>query len=366
MKESGVTRLGSITSVHPVIRAGSSQVNRTDAGSFSGDDFWARNLRIGRNLSGAARVAKNVEISHPFRSGAYVAAYFVLWTLLLLLLRILCHFDASEAIAAFLILALALPALSLAATRRVPALPCVVLRPACETTLLICYLAVIAAVLVWGFGAVGRISSEPAHTIISLGLKLAMFVVPPAVFLASGQYRLRDLAPVSFKWTALRPALWLSFAVLLMQMILGRGLHDIREAHLPAWVLVVAAPLSFAWLVIEVGVVEEFFFRALLQERLAAVLHSPWGGLVLGALLFGLAHAPGLYLRTAATQESIGSHPSLLMAVGYSIVMTSLAGLFVGVLWLRTKNLAVVVIVHAAGDFLPNLVPWVKAFHLAR
>ena len=33
---------------------------------------------------------------------------------------------------------------------------------------------------------------------------------------------------------------------------------------------------------------------------------------------------------------------------------------------LRTKNFAVVVIVHAAGDFLPNLVPWIKAFHLAR
>jgi len=53
------------------------------------------------------------------------------------------------------------------------------------------------------------------------------------------------------------------------------------------------------------------------------------------------------------------------MAVGYSIVMTSLAGLFVGVLWLRTRNFAVVVLVHAAGDLLPNLVPWIRTFHLA-
>jgi len=345
-----------------VIRPGSSRVDGTDVGDVSRDDFWARNLRFGRNLIAAARVTKNVS----FPSGVYVVAYFALWTFLLLLLRILYHFDAHEAITALVILALVLPALSLVATRRVPALPCVVLRPAFETTLLISYLAVIAVLLVWGFGAVARISAEPAHTIISLGLKLATFVVPPVVLLASGQYRIRDLAPVSFTWTALKPALWLSLAVLLMQLFLGRGLHDIRQAHLPVWMLVVAAPLSFAWLVIEVGVVEEFFFRALLQERLAAVLHSSWGGLMLGALLFGLAHAPGLYLRTAATQESIGSHPSLLMAVGYSIVMTSLAGLFVGVLWLRTKNFAVVVIVHAAGDFLPNLVPWIKAFHLAR
>jgi len=168
------------------------------------------------------------------------------------------------------------------------------------------------------------------------------------------------------KWRDLRPALWMSLAALLMQSFLGQGLHDIREAHLPVWVLAVATPLSFAWLIIEVGVVEEFFFRVLLQERLAAVLRSPWGGLVVAAVLFGLAHAPGYYLRAAAAGEAPGSHPSPFMAVGYSIVMISLAGLFVGVLWMRTKNFAVLVIVHAAGDFLPNLVPWVKAFHLTR
>ena len=183
--------------------------------------------------------------------------------------------------------------------------------------------------------------------------------------MASG-YKINELAPVSLTRPALRPALWMSLAVLLMQSFLGRGLHDIRSAHLPVWVIVLAAPLSFAWLAIEVGVVEEFFFRVLLQQRLAALLRSSWGGLVLAALLFGLVHAPGFYLRTAATQESLGPHPSLLMAVGYSIVMTSLAGLFVGVLWMRTRNFAVVIIVHAAGDLLPNLVPLVKAFHLAR
>jgi membrane protease YdiL (CAAX protease family) len=172
--------------------------------------------------------------------------------------------------------------------------------------------------------------------------------------------------PISLRWRELRPALWMSLAALLMQSFLGRGLHDIREAHLPLWVLAVATPLSFIWLMIEVGVVEEFFFRVLLQERLAAVLRSPWGGLVVAAVLFGLVHAPGLYLRPAATQEALGSHPSLFMAVGYSIVLPSLAGLFLGVLWMRTKNFAVLVIVHAAGDLLPNLVPWVKAFHLTR
>lgn len=276
------------------------------------------------------------------------------WAGFLPLLRSLYRFDASEALTALMILALLFPALSLLATRSVPGLPHLVRWPALEATVLVAYLAVIAVVLVWGFGSVAHIRTELLHS-----------VVLTRMCLASG-YKIRELAPVSSTWPELRPALWISLVVLLMQSFLGRGLHDIRQAYLPVWTLAVAAPRSFAWLVIEVGVVEEFFSLALLQERLAAVLRSPWGGLVVASLLFGLVHAPGLCLRTAATQEAFGSHPSLLMAVGYSIVMTSLAGLFVGVLWMRTKNFAVVVIVHAAGDFLPNLVPWMKAFHLAR
>jgi uncharacterized protein len=195
---------------------------------------------------------------------------------------------------------------------------------------------------------------------------MTFVALPAAILLALGHYRIAELMTISLRWHLFRPALLMSLAALVMQSFLGRGLHDIRVAHLPVWVLAVATPLSFIWLMIEVGVVEEFFFRALLQERLAAVLQSPRGGLVVAAVLFGLVHAPGLYLRPAATQEALGSHPPLLTAIGYSIVLTSLAGLFLGVLWMRTKNFAVLVIVHAAGDLLPNLVPWVKAFHLTR
>jgi membrane protease YdiL (CAAX protease family) len=226
------------------------------------------------------------------------------------------------------------------------------------------YLAVIAWLLVLGFSRIAHVSSEPWLSIAVLGMKLVVFVVVPAAFImAAGGYKIAELIPFSLGWRALRPALWMSLAVLLMQSILGRGLHDIQEAHLPVWLLAVAAPLCFAWLIVEVGVVEEFFFRVLLQERLAAELRSPWGGLVVAALLFGLVHAPGFYLRTAATQESLGAHPSLLMAIGYSIVLTSLTGLFLGILWMRTRNFAVLVIVHAASDLLPNLVPWIRAFH---
>ncbi len=308
-----------------------------------------------------------MENSAGTRSRTYVAAYFGLWVAALVLLRAFYGFPVSEAITALIILGLVLPALSLLSTRSVKALLYVVARPLLESAVLLAYLSVIAAILVCGFGGVSRITSEPGHTIILLALKIATFVVIPAgALLAFGGYKLRELAPLSLIWSALKPALWMSLAVLLMQMVLGRGLQDIRHSHLSPWIIMVAVPLAFAWLVIEVGIVEEFFFRTLLQERLATVLRNPWAGLVLATLLFGLVHAPGLYLRPAATQEAIGLHPPLLLAVGYSIILTSLAGLFLGVLWMRTRNFAVVVLVHAAGDLLPNLIPWIKAFHLAR
>lgn len=321
-----------------------------------------------RNLIAVVCVLESMEnSSSSIRSRIYVGAYFALWAAVLILLRSFEGFKASEALAVLVILGVIFPALALLATRRVSPLPHVVCQPGIETVVLVMYLVLIAWVLVSGFSRVAQIRSEPLHSVVLLGVKLMTFVaVPAAITLALGRCRIAELMPISLRWRELRPALWMSLAALLMQSLLGRGLHDIREAHLPVWVLAVATPLSFVWLMMEVGVVEEFFFRALLQERLAAVLRSPWGGLVVAAVLFGLVHAPGFYLRPAATQEALGSHPSLLMAVGYSIVLTSLAGLFLGILWMRTKNFAVLVIVHAAGDFLPNLVPWAKAFHLMR
>lgn len=301
------------------------------------------------------------------RPGTYVGAYFALWAVVLILLRTFEGFHAGQALAALAILGVIFPLLAMLATRRVPALPCVVRRPGIEAAALVMYLVVIAWVLVTGFGRIARIGTEPLHSVALLGVKLLVFVgVPAAITLRLGRYRLADMVPVSLRWRDLRPALWMSLAALLMQSLLGHGLRDILEAHLPAWVLAVAAPLSFAWLMIEVGVVEEFFFRGLLQERIAGALRSPWGGLVAAAVLFGLVHAPGFYLRPASTLEALGSHPSLFMAAGYSIVLTSLAGLFLGVLWIRTKNFAVLVIVHAAVDLLPDLVPWANKFHLTR
>lgn len=62
----------------------------------------------------------------------------------------------------------------------------------------------------------------------------------------------------------------------------------------------------------------------------------------------------------------MAAYPSLLMAVGYSIVITSVAGFFLGVLWARTRNFLVLILVHAAADLLPNALPTLRVFHIVK
>ena len=82
------------------------------------------------------------------------------------------------------------------------------------------------------------------------------------------------------------------------------------------------------------------------------------------ALLFGLAHAPGFIFRHAGTVESIGSNPSVADAVAYSIAVLSIGGIYLGVVWARTKNLFALMIIHAATDLLPNFPHFVRTWHL--
>ncbi len=62
--------------------------------------------------------------------------------------------------------------------------------------------------------------------------------------------------------------------------------------------------------------------------------------------------------------EGVGTSPSLLLATSYSIVYTSVSGLYLGVLWLRTRNLWVVAVVHAAQDWLPTVLDSLRKGYL--
>jgi membrane protease YdiL (CAAX protease family) len=111
---------------------------------------------------------------------------------------------------------------------------------------------------------------------------------------------------------------------------------------------------------LEAGLCEEVLFRAILQSRLAAVLKSEAGAAVIAALLFALAHVPGLYLRPDAAGEVLpGGLPGI---IAYTIGVLSPLGLIYGVIWARTRNLWLLVALHATVDFLPNLADFIKVW----
>lgn len=79
-------------------------------------------------------------------------------------------------------------------------------------------------------------------------------------------------------------------------------------------------------------------------------------------MLFGLAHAPGFYLRGGGTLDNLGTNPSLFMSVGYSILVLSVAGFFLSIIWCRTRNLWLVMAVHALVDLLPGISEFVTTW----
>ncbi len=138
--------------------------------------------------------------------------------------------------------------------------------------------------------------------------------------------------------------------------------EPIRDGRYGAGQLLVGLPIAYLWLVLEVGLVEEFFFRALIQSRLAAYYKSEMTGMVLSCVVFGLAHAPGLILRGTGSITPVGETPSALMGIGYSIVTLSVTGFCFGIIWIRTRNLLLLMLIHAAVDLLPSYTELMTAF----
>lgn len=292
--------------------------------------------------------------------------YVLLYVIVLLSLQAFEGFNLALPIFVLLIFGIGFSALVLWVTKGTtpPTFP--VKQPALECGVFVFYLLFGAgSFLAWGMNfIVSTCPTEPLKTLVILAGKLIVFVlVPLLLFRWFWGYRLRDLTELSFDWRKhLRVLLWLSLVAIPLQLMIGSGLSQIRRAEFSVWQLVIGIPFAYVWLSVETGLVEEVAFRVLLQSRLAALFRSEAAGLTLMALFFGITHAPGLYFRIGQTIEVIGPSPSPLLAIGYSIVIVSVTGFYLGVLWARTKNLVVLVLVHAAFDLIPMLADILSAW----
>ena len=227
------------------------------------------------------------------------------------------------------------------------------------------YLAVFALLFLgWGLSALKAAvtAGQPQEVVILLAKLLAMVVLPALLFQRLG-YRWRDLVG-TFTLAKGHGRVLLIMAVLLLglQLTIGRGPAQLAALSEPAWFIAIVAPVALFWMTLEAGLTEEFLFRALLQTRIAAWLRSETVAIVLMAILFGLVHAPGYVLRGAHLMEGMTGAPDVLTAAAYSIVVVAPIGLMFGVLWARTRNFWLLVLLHGWTDLLPNLAPFIQTW----
>lgn len=201
-----------------------------------------------------------------------------------------------------------------------------------------------------------------------LGFKLVVFVLIPLSALTLVWHR--GWAELGFSmrnWAGQLVAAGLLILVLGgFNLIAGGGAAPLRAREFSSRQILLGFGIVFPWMILEVGLVEEFFFRAFLQTRLINFFHSPVSGICAASLLFGLAHVPGIYLRGADKVGPLGENPSLLNSVLYAILVLSTTGWFTGLLYWRTQSLLAPILVHAALDAVANAAGFIRGLRLSR
>jgi CAAX protease family protein len=104
-------------------------------------------------------------------------------------------------------------------------------------------------------------------------------------------------------------------------------------AWAPSFSRLRAAPLTIIGILFFTAWPEEFLFRGLLQNLLSKSLKSSWLGLVAAALIFGFAHI----LHSPFPNWKY-------------VALASIAGVFYGLAWMRTRSLVPGVLIHALVD----------------
>ncbi len=238
-----------------------------------------------------------------------------------------------------------------------------VARPRLESAALLVYLVLYAIFFLgYGMGALREaIPAGRAQEVAVLAAKLLVHVALPALLLLALGARLK---PLFESQLPARP-FWLTFGVLgaiitALLAVVSPSLAEIGALEPSVATLAWAVPVSFVWIAVEAGLNEEFLFRAVLQTRLAALCRSEWTGIVITSVLFGLGHAPGLFLRGEPGVDGWSTDP--WQVVAFTIATLAPLSLFVGFLYARTRSLLLCVLLHGAIDFLPSLPEFLKTW----
>ena len=208
-------------------------------------------------------------------------------------------FPLGDALTILLIVGVGFTGLVFLVVRQSPPTSLPVVVPPSELVFVLAYLVFIAVLLVLRKSPPALKDHFLKKNFFSVGFKLIFFVLIPLlalrIFWGAGWTEL-GFSAVNVPGQLLA-ALLLILLFGGFNLLAGGAAAPIRARRFTARQVLLGFGLAFLWNIVETGLVEEFFFRAFLQARLVSVLNSPIGGICATSLLFGLAHAPGIYLR---------------------------------------------------------------------
>ena len=157
-------------------------------------------------------------------------------------------------------------------------------------------------------------------------VKFVMLIVLPAIVVISVRKAVGiKWARAAWRWWA--PAVVVVVWTVLSQMMPWSPSLDLAGLD-PTYVIVAALATA-----ITAGIGEELFYRRWLQTRLEALV-GPWAGVGLASLAFALMH-----FTTHWTGDFV-------LDVATMIVFQGTFGVFLGVVWMRYRNLSAIILVH--------------------
>ncbi|WP_018218332.1 CPBP family intramembrane glutamic endopeptidase [Salinispora vitiensis] len=210
-----------------------------------------------------------------------------------------------------------------------------------------CAALCVLALLTPGLMTLAVASGMPAYPLYHL-VKLALLLLA-AVLVVGGAlgHRFAELVPVGSVerlWRPVGRARWLMPLPAVVIFTYLAALSPLAPrwqvpSDVGAAFIVVAAGLTF----VTANLLEEFFYRVLLQTRLEQLLGA-WPGVLAGAVLFTLSHVP----------VQLSGDPAL--ALPEAVAYHGAFGLFTGLLWMRYRNFWLLLVVHTAVNTLPLVV----------
>ncbi|MDH3891110.1 MAG: CPBP family intramembrane metalloprotease [candidate division Zixibacteria bacterium] len=112
-------------------------------------------------------------------------------------------------------------------------------------------------------------------------------------------------------------------------------------------------PMAFVLMLITAGFTEEFFFRGVLQTTLVRRIGNRWLAIGISAVLFGFYHLPYAYLN-----ENWSTHGDFWGAMQEGVLMASVMGIILGIIYDRSKNLIAPIVCHSLFNAVFAMTMW--------